>query len=142
MITERDRQYCATVAFCEADSGTAQDRRAVVWTIFNRLALNPARYGTTPMEVAVMRMQYSEFNGDPADNRNLRRAARVPETNALWQDSLAAFDAVNAGTYPDPTGGATHYYDHSLDNNPPAWAAAPAVVTLITDKFTFLKNVP
>lgn len=144
-MRERDRQYGATVACAEASSGTHADRVAVVWTLFNRMSLRPAQFGATLAGVCCKRMQYSEFNGDAGDNANLERVLDLADDDPQWIDALAAFDeaaaAVAAGQQ-DPTDGATHYYDHSLDGDPPAWSVAPAVQTLVTDKFTFFKSVP
>ena len=49
----------------------------------------------------------------------------------------AVFD-VMAGNVPDPTGGATFYYDRSLDHHPPKWAAI-YVHTADSGRFHFYK---
>jgi N-acetylmuramoyl-L-alanine amidase len=59
--------------------------------------------------------QYSSFNaGDP-------NSTKFPlASDKSYQDSLEAAQAVLAGVS-DNTGGATCYFDRSLDSNPPKW---------------------
>jgi len=141
--THRDAALGLMTAYCEASSASPDERRFVIRTFFNRLALGkPARYGSTVAGVCVKRYQYSEWNADVADNANLERGAEAPEDDPVLQDCAAAYDEVAgdvAAGAPDPTGGATHYFDHSI--KPPYWAAQ-ATITLTTDNFTFLKDVP
>jgi hypothetical protein len=142
---DSDRTLAALTDFCEASSGTPEDRRLVMWTIFNRMRIAPSRYGRSPAGVCVLRMQFSEFNGDAADNRNLERGVNTPGTDPIMLDCAAAYDEVSAAVQrgdPDPTDGATGYYDHSLDGNPPYWSKPPARITKVTGKFTFVADVP
>jgi hypothetical protein len=45
-----------------------------------------------------------------------------PPTDRAWQDSVSAALCVMGGA-PDPTGGATFYFDKSPLKNPPRWAS-------------------
>lgn len=130
-----DREMVAITTFCEASSASADERRSVVHSIFNRVS--DGRFGKTPAGVCLKRMQYSEWNGDAADNANLERGANTPDSDPIMMDCGAAFDEVLAGA-DDPTAGATHYTDKTIA--PPSWTVG-ATVALETDKFIFYKDV-
>jgi hypothetical protein len=60
--------------------------------------------------------QFSSFNVSDLNS------VKFPlETDTSWTDSCQAVDEV-AGGCVDPTGGATSYFDRSLDSNPPKWS--------------------
>lgn len=131
-----DKALASLTTYCEASSGTPMERRCVMHTFFNRILHKI--YGATIAEVCLRRHQYSEWNGDAVDNANLRRAARVADSDPIMLDCEGAYDEVQNGGV-DITLGATHYNDHSI---PPPYWAAQATVTIITNKFTFYKDVP
>lgn len=140
--TSRDLAIATITIFCEASSASPDERRFVARTIFNRLALNPARFGRTVAAVCLKRYQYSEWNADVADNANLERGAEASEADPVLQDCAAAYEEVAGDVLaaaPDPTGGATHYTDKTIA--PPYWTAQ-ATLALETDKFRFYKDVP
>jgi spore germination cell wall hydrolase CwlJ-like protein len=130
-----DRPIAALTAFCEASGASPAERRAVTHTFFNRA--KSGHYPETVAGVCLQRFQFSEWNDDAADNRNLERGALAPDNDPVMQDCLAAFDEVAAGAF-DPTGGATHYHDKSIQ--PPAWTVG-ATMCLETPKFFFYRNV-
>ncbi len=131
-----DKQIAAITTYCEASSAAAMERRCVVHSYFNRV--KDGRFGHTVAEVCLKRYQYSEWNGDAADNANLMRAARAKDDDTIMLDCLVAFDEVATGAV-DPTNGATHYHDKSIA--PPYWAVN-AQRTLETPKFLFYTAVP
>lgn len=130
-----DRPIAAITTYCEASSASPTERRCVAHTYFNRAANE--RYPKTVAGVCLQRMQYSEWNGDAADNHNLERGAVAPDNDPVMLDSAAAYDEILAGAQ-DPTGGATHYHDKTIE--PPAWTVG-ATLSLETPKFRFYKNV-
>ena len=130
-----DRQIAALTTYCEASSARSDERACVTHTYFNRV--KSGRYPKTVAGVCLQRMQYSEWNADAADNRNLLRGATVPDNDPIMLDCLAVFDAVAAGS-PDPTKGATHYTDKTIA--PPPWTVG-AIMTLETPKFRFYSGV-
>jgi hypothetical protein len=81
-------------------------------------------------------MQFSAWNGDKGDRRNLQRAMIAPDTDPILQQCLGAW--VWAKNEPDPTNGATHYVAKSIPE--PYWAK-DATMTLETDKFRFYAGV-
>ena len=119
-------QFCFTLlVLCvwrEARGEGPDAMLGVAWSIRNRV-LRPGWWGHSWMSVILMPLQYSSFNhNDP-------NATKWPsEESPTFTDCLIAankvytFDLQQAPLVPDPTGGATHYFDASLDHNPPTWA--------------------
>lgn len=122
--------------YCEASSASQDERDAIAHVMVNRLK-NPARFGKTLAAVCLKRMQFSEWNGDAADNANLLRAAEVSDDDIILTGSMQSVSYALNG-WPDPTNGATHYHDKSIA--PPAWTQG-ATCTLSTDKFRFYAGV-
>ena len=63
-----------------------------------------------------------------------------PIPAAQYAQALKAADQVMAGTTPDPTGGATHYYATTMPK-PPTWTKG-AKQTLKLGQHVFFKDVP
>lgn len=99
----------------EARNQTHAAKVAVARSILNRVN-HPSWWGVDLVSVILKPWQYSSFN------KNDPNAVKLPqETDTSWVDSLQAVeDVLGGGT--DPTGGATSYFDKSLDSNPPKWA--------------------
>lgn len=141
----KDRTEVALITFCEASNASPTERRMVVHSLFNRLALKP-KYGITLAGICFKRYQFSEMNDDAVNNANLERGANTPDNDPVMLDCAAAYDDVYQARVvlgqDDPTKGATHYHDKSIA--PPYWAdpAKGAVMTLETAKFFFYANVP
>jgi hypothetical protein len=134
-----DRIVCAITAACEENDPTA--RRWIVWVIFNRAQINPARYGSTPAAVCLKRMQFSEWNADSADNANLERVAAKAPDDPVILDALAAYDEVLAAVVAgegDPTGGAVNFYADTIAA--PAWTQG-ATMTGKQGSTMFFANV-
>lgn len=129
-----DRQIAALTIFCEASSASQDERECIAHTIFNRI--RSGRFGKTVASVCLKRMQFSEWNGDAADNANLERGADTPESDAVMRACLQAYD--DAFVSNDQTNGATHYHDKSI--SPPSWTIG-ATMTLETPKFKFYADV-
>lgn len=130
-----DKALTVITTYCEASSATPRERRCVVHTVFNRVM--DGRFGDSAAHVCLKRMQFSEWNGDNADNKNLLRAADAKDDDPIMADCTAAFDEVMAGAV-DETQGATHYHDKTI--SPPDWTAG-ATKTLETEKFFFYADV-
>jgi N-acetylmuramoyl-L-alanine amidase len=101
----------------EARGEVADAKLGVAWSIMNR-AKNPGWWGSTLAEVVLKPYQYSSFNhNDPNATK------WPPERDNSWLASCDAAQNAFSAAQADLTGGATHYFDKSLDANPPAWAA-------------------
>lgn len=89
------------------------------WSVRNRVD-RPGfwDWGDSYASVILKPFQYSSFNhNDP-------NALKIPaDTDPSWIQCLAIAQDVYQGISEDPTSGSTHYFDSSLDANPPAWAA-------------------
>ena len=113
----------ALVLWREARGESLDAKRAVAWSIRNRVR-KPSWWGKDWIEVITKKFQYTSmtFAGDP----NLVLWPRSIDLN--WQGALSIATEVMAGQGSDPTGGATHYFDKSLDANPPSWSKVSSSV--------------
>ena len=82
--------------------------------------------------------QFSCWNKNDLNYAYLSGAKSIPA--AQYAQALKAADQVMAGTTPDPTGGATHYYATTMPK-PPTWAKG-AKQTLKLGQHIFFKDVP
>lgn len=122
-----------TVA-CEASNQGHDARVGVAASILNRV--KDGRFGSTPAAVCLRRFQYSEWNSDAADNRNLERVASMADDDPVIVDCATAW---NEAQTQDPTEGATHFFAESI---PEPWWAAQATFTVQLDALRFYKDVP
>lgn len=102
----------------EARGESLAAQQAVAWTIRNR-TLKPGWWGRDWVTCVLLPFQYSSFNhNDP-------NAVKWPiEADPAWADCLTAASQVfpDLPIIPDPTSGATSYFDSSMDSKPPYWA--------------------
>lgn len=106
----------ALAIYREARGETAAAKVAVGWVIRNR-SEHPSWYGKDYFSVITKPAQFSSFNlGEK--NSTVFGAPADP----AWHGSIQAAIDVLQSNAPDPTGGATFYFDKSLDSNPPAWS--------------------
>jgi spore germination cell wall hydrolase CwlJ-like protein len=130
-----DKAIAVITIACEASNQPHAARQGVAASIFNRLA--DGRFGATIAAICLKRFQYSEWNGDAADNANLERVARLGDDEPVIRDCAVAYDEAAAGA--DPTHGATHYHDTSIA--PPAWTQH-ATRTCEIGALIFYRDVP
>jgi N-acetylmuramoyl-L-alanine amidase len=109
----------ALLALCiwrEARGESVAAKEAVAWAIRNRV-LHPTWWGVDWITVILKPAQFSSFNANDPN------AVKWPQmVDNTWLSSLVIAQAVHDGKGVDPTGGATHYFDDSLKDHPPAWA--------------------
>jgi N-acetylmuramoyl-L-alanine amidase len=95
----------------------------VAWSVRNRVT-QPRYWGHDWLSVMAHPEAYSSIYPPTKDNDpNLRVYPDM--TNAKWALVLEACENAYWGIGPDPTNGATHYYDRSMDDDPPTWATDP-----------------
>lgn len=108
----------------EARGESFEAKRGVAWTLRNRVQ-NPRWWGKSWHEVITKPLMFSSFNKGEVNS------VKFPDSaDKSWLECVDAATEVYApekahpqGELPkDPTNGATHYYDKSLDKNPPSWA--------------------
>ena len=116
-----DMYSVVLLALCiwrEAQGESTETRTGVAWTIRNRVN-SPGWWGHSWVGVILMPYQFSSFNSkDP-------NATKLPgATDPAFPDCLDIATKVWPQTplLPDPTNGATSYFDKSLDADPPKWA--------------------
>jgi N-acetylmuramoyl-L-alanine amidase len=118
----------------EARGEAIEGKVAVACSIRNRV-LQPRWWGRDYVGVILCRLQYSSFN--PSDP-NVGKFPAVSDPS--WQDCLMTAIAVYGGTQADTSGDADSYFDRSLDDNPPKWAAS-ATHTCDIGKLHFYKTI-
>jgi len=112
---DHDFKVMAGTLFGEARGEPREGQIGVAWSIINRWRSKKWFSAPSLAGVCVKRLQYSCWNpGDPTYRRMIDATA----------EELAPFEQIArdcvAGTIPDPTGGATHYYADSIAA--PKWA--------------------
>jgi N-acetylmuramoyl-L-alanine amidase len=118
-MTGADMYDLVLLALCcwrEARGQPKIAKTGQVFTVKNRLA-HPGWWGHSYVTIILMPFQYSSFNhNDP-------NAVKMPfSDDPAWQECLEVAQDVYQGIVPDPSNGATHYFDASLDAHPPKWA--------------------
>ena len=99
---------------------------AVAWVVKNRAARHP-RWPASTKEVIVQPWQFSWT----MDQNCLTRVLYLSGSPAVqtYRIALAAAFVVGEGVYPDPTGGADHYYAPKTVT--PSWAGSPKMEVLV-----------
>ncbi|CAI8815774.1 cell wall hydrolase [Pseudomonas chlororaphis] len=138
--TEKDRDILARTLWGEARGEGLAGQIAAAWTIRNRVNDGRAKswWGEGYAGVCQAPYQFSCWNKNDPNFPFLSGAKPIPV--GQFAQALRAADQVIAGTAPDPTGGATHYYATTMPKAP-AWAAK-AKQTVRIGQHVFFKDVP
>lgn len=128
VLDSQDAYPFALASLCcwrEARGEPIEAKIGQAWCIRNRVD-NPSWWGKDWVSVILKPYQFSAFNaGDP-------NATKFPQIiDASWQACLQAVEMVWNKSVPDPTNGATHYFDKSLDSNHPAWAKDGSMIQTV-----------
>ncbi len=127
------------VIWREARNQSYEAMVAVAWVVKNRVA-SPKWWGADYPSVILKHYKgVYQFTSFDEDDPNSTLFPRGPEPE--WELCLAAAAAVFAGSAPDPTNGATHYFDKSLDDKPPAWANSGTIHMADIGDFHFFREV-
>lgn len=146
-MTDLNISISARTVWQEARGQPAEGQAAVTHVLVNRV--RSGRWGRTLAEVCLFENEEGThaFSGWNARDPNRIPALRLPETDPLFV-ALAAM-VQGAGAEPDPTFGATHYYNPSVVTTPPAWVTGvpdrnvpPATFTVQIGAHRFYKDVP
>jgi spore germination cell wall hydrolase CwlJ-like protein len=137
---EKDRDVLARTLYGEARGESLAGMVAVAWTIRNRVNDGKAKswWGEGYAGVCLKPYQFSCWNKNDPNFPFLSGAKPIPVGEMAKAVMVAT--AVMDGAYPDPTGGATHYYATTMPKAP-AWAAK-AKQTLKLGHHVFFKDVP
>ena len=139
-VTEKDLDILARTLWGEARGEDLIGQIAVAWTIRNRVfdGKDKSWWGEGYAGVCQKPYQFSCWNKNDPNFGYLSGAKPIP-FRELAQARIAA-DHVIAGTAPDPTGGATHYYSTTMPKAP-SWTKG-ATQTLKLGHHIFFKDVP
>jgi N-acetylmuramoyl-L-alanine amidase len=130
-----DQEIMARTAMGEARGEGEAAMVAVMWTGLNRFNAKKWFSALTLAGTFLRRMQYDCWRPEDV---NYAYIINISSDIGLFRDALGwAAQIITAGL-PDPTDGATHYYDSSI--SPPHWVDS-AIKTVTIGKLTFFKNV-
>lgn len=128
-----DVQIGAATVYMEASGEPPDGQRAVAHVLINRL--KTGRWGDTLSAVAWAPYQFSCWmTSDP----NKERLAPIPDDDPTLSQMEEYIRSAMDGSDPDPTGGATHYYDPEVVA--PTWVTG-ATKTATIGKHVFFTNV-
>jgi len=121
---DTEQMILARAIWGEARSTSKEARTAVAWSIKNRLKARET--WDTYHHIILDPDQYSAFWEKPPKDPNLIAlrdplgTTENPADHKKWRETYALAGRVMEGDIADPTDGATHYYDDSIE--PPYWA--------------------
>ena len=114
---DKNLLYLAKTIYGEARGETIETMFAVGWVIRNRLHLK--HYGNTYKAVVLQPKQFSCWNKDDPNYRKIKDVI----TGKPWEVCIGVAIVVMQSTEKhNPIPGVRHFYDKSLDSNPPYWA--------------------
>ena len=116
--TDSDEVLLARMLFGEAENCKDTERIAIAHTALNRIYDGKKWNGETLREVILKPWQYSCFNKKDANREKLMNPERYNRNER--NRCLKIAEDVLSGKYPDPTSGATHYFNPRDAN--PKWA--------------------
>ena len=108
-----------TVIGREARGESYDAMLAVGWSIRNRV-MNPHWWGHDWFSVITKPEQYTSMV-PPLKDKDPNLTVYPDITNPKWSLCVEAAEDVYWGINHDPTNGADHYYDRSMDDDPPYW---------------------
>lgn len=143
---DRDIFHVGENAYAEASSEGRAGIRAQVHSVVNRHAAGRWYSRKTLAGTVMAAFAYSAQN---TTDSNRVRAAECPMSDPIMQMCMEEAAAAIAGSTPDPTGGATHYY--AAGTTEPSWVqghnqdgervAPPATFCGQIGKHLFYKDV-
>ena len=134
-MTTFDQEIMARTAMGEA-RGEGQDGMvAVMWCGLNRFN---AKKWFSAMTIAGTFLKRLQFDCWTPEDVNYAYVINISDDIGLFRNALQWAGQVISGMIPDPTGGATHYFDGSI--SPPSWALT-ATQTAKIGRLTFFKDV-
>jgi spore germination cell wall hydrolase CwlJ-like protein len=105
----------------ESRGQTYNAKLGVAWSVRNRV-MRPAWWGKDWISVIEKKAQYTSIAPPGGKDPNLTIYPDL--VSPAWQDAILAAETAYWGISTDPTAGADHYFDKSLDSDPPNWATA------------------
>jgi spore germination cell wall hydrolase CwlJ-like protein len=137
-------QCMAANIYHEARGESLAGRYAVAHVTMNRVKHN--RFPDTVCDVVYQGEITVSWKGNPLPRRNRcqfswycdGRPDTIDAADPAWAESMRIAFRVMRGEQPDPTNGATHYYNHNVVS--PAWRNAYALTTVIENHSFYRKG--
>lgn len=133
--------YLAKTIWAEARSEGIEGMRLVAWVIRNRV--ESKRWPDTYHGVTTQRSQFSAWlRDDPNYPKMADPLGSGLEDRLAWFEALRIADEVmDAPPIDNPLPGVYHYYDVSLENDPPYWSRGKELIRLDSaPKIIFVKG--
>ena len=109
--------YLAKTIYGEARGENVETMLVVGWVIRNRLCVK--RHGSTYKDVVLQPKQFSCWNKDDPNYKKIKGIIK----GRLWEVCIGvAIVVMQSMERHNPIPNVRHYYDKSLDSNPPYWA--------------------
>lgn len=120
-MSDTDWAVMTATIFGEARGLDEDGRVAVAWAIKNR-ADKPGWWGNGITDVCLKPFQFSCWNSNDPNLKAMFLASLNVQGGGLYRVCSYTADKVINGRVPDPTNGATHYYNPDVVKEP-KWAA-------------------
>lgn len=133
----KEIDFLARTIYGEARGENLETRLYIGWVIRNRVN-GPASFGNTYEDVVTKPFQFSSWNeGDPNHDDVMH------PSGSEWKVCQALAQAIYyASEEHNPIPGVYHYFDLTLDENPPSWAKAGSIFIIeAIPKIRFVKGV-
>ena len=136
---KEDIFYMASTVYGEARGENITSKTAVAWSIRNRVDIKQL----SVREIVTKPSQYSCWSDDDVNYE----ATTEPEEHAnkhgnqsIWNDCIIiSKKVIESDKYLDITNGATHYFDKSMDKNPPFWSSVPEAQRVYIEDVTNIR---
>lgn len=143
--TDSDIDTLTRTIWGEARNQGMEGMIAVAWCIRNRVDMDlhndgkPDWWGEGYAGVCLRKWQFSCWNAGDPNEPYLRGRKAIPGRE--YAEAHEAALAAAHGYEPDPTGGATHYYNPKAVTKTPVWVRGAALTKQI-GAHIFFKDVP
>ena len=129
--------YLAKTIYGEARGESIETMFAIGWVIRNRVQAK--RYGSTYKDVVLQLKQFSCWNKDDHNYKVIREVVK----GRIWEVCIGvAIVVMQSVEKHNPVIDVRHYYDKSLDSNPPFWAEDGEFVSVYgVDNIRLIKGV-
>ena len=136
-LSDTNLLHLAKTIYGEARGESIETMFAVGWVIRNRL--KSGRHGKTYKGVVLQSKQFSCWNKNDPNYKVIKGAIK----GRHWEVCIGvAIIVMQLSERHNPIPGVHHYYDKSLDNNPPFWAKdGEYIVVYGVDNLRLFKNV-
>ena len=129
--------HLAKTIYGEARGESIETMFAVGWVVRNRL--QSGRHGSTYKDVVLQPKQFSCWNKGDLNYKVIQGVLK----GRLWEVCIGvAIIVMQSAEKHNPVFGVKHYYDKSMDSNPPGWAEDGEFMTVYgVDNIRLIRGV-